>query len=106
MLQRLEDYFYEDPKRFESCGRAMLGMALTQVVAGAAVRFLATATSAIHSLAPGTLAPEVTAAALLPDLPTFWIPESIFGALLVAYIAFLGVKMVRYGQKLEKAYYR
>jgi hypothetical protein len=102
MLDRLQDYFLEEPRRVTDLGRLVLWVALVPFIAGVAVAAYSGVLASLRTLAPQAPSANVGAQQLFPGLPTFWVPESGAAFVVVIVLAVSGVGLVRYGRQLER----
>jgi uncharacterized membrane protein len=100
MLDAIFEFFYAKPRRLVFIGNALYSLATLQLLAGFVVQVLSVATSGVR--ATGAAVSTPSAATLAPNWPTFWVPESLAGWVVVAVIAIAGTLMAYEGRKLEK----
>lgn len=100
MLDAIFELFYAKPRRLVFVGNALYSLATLQLLAGFVVQVLSVATTGVR--ATGAAASTPSAATLVPNWPTFWVPESIAGWVVVAVIALAGALMAYEGRKFEK----
>lgn len=102
MFDIIFEFFYAKPRRLVVAGNALYSLATLQLLAGFAVHVLSLATSGVRATAAGASIAGPSAANLAPGLPTFWVPESTAGWIVVTLIAIAGILMAYEGRKLEK----
>lgn len=98
MLERLWDYFLDDPKRLIMAGRATHTSGWLLLMAGLLGVMLLAATNGVKSLGGQTVA--LGLADLYPALPTWWVPESFLGFLLAVILAGGGIYFEYIGRKM------
>lgn len=101
MLDHLLDYFLTQPRRLVESGRALMGLASFVAVIGVITRVATTAASVVHGMR-GASDPASRVADFLPGLPTWWVPETVFGYGLVLLLFGAGFVAVQTGQKYER----
>ena len=102
MLDSLYAFFYEQPARITAAGGALLWLARLQFIAGIAVLGLTKLRSSVRFLGPHPPAHHFTAEQLFPGIPTFWVPESFLGFLVVALVAVWGLMLFTHGRQVER----
>jgi hypothetical protein len=101
MIDRMIDFFLERPKRLISLGRVLVEVGGFVLVIGAIGR-VATGFPGITNMLAKVSAPEKTLADLYPSLPTWWIPESIVGAIPALALIALGFWLAMTGRRLSR----
>lgn len=101
MLDCLLGYFLTQPRRLIDWGRAVVVLAGFIAVVGVLARVATTAASVVRSLS-GASEPASKVADLLPGLPTWWVPETVFGYGFVLLLFAAGVLAWQKGQKYER----
>ena len=101
MLDRLLDHFLTQPRRLVESGRALMGLTGFVAVIGLVTRVATTAMSVVHGMS-GASEPASRVADLLPGLPTWWVPETVFGYGLVLLFFGAGFVAVQTGQKYKR----
>jgi len=101
MLERLEDYFLTEPQRLVQLGRALflIGGWLIIIALGGQV-----ATSVANGMASigGHAGTVKLLADIYPSIPTWWVPESIVGALPAMFITGIGLWINQTGQRIRR----
>lgn len=101
MQDRLIAYYLEDPRRLIGLGQS-LSFAGAFMLLVAAIANVLTKASGI-ALAFGQkkdIAP--TLATLMPDVPTWWVPESLAGCFLPVLMIVVGALIVVTGRRFER----
>lgn len=98
MFESIVGYFLVEPRRLVSLGRALISGACFLFVAGLAGRLVCSAPTVLHStVVPASLE------TLLPDAPTWWIPETALGVCFVVLLLVAGFVAVQTGRLYERA---
>lgn len=98
MLERIEDYFLEQPSRLISLGRFLFILGAGLIVAGLFGR-LATTVPSIFSSMGGVQGAAKALADVYPTLPTWWVPESLVGCVPALILIGLGLWLVATGRR-------
>ena len=103
MWDLIIDYFLAQPSRLVALGRTFVTAGFGILFAGLAGRLATGAEHALQQLrAHGA---EVRALAeLLPDLWTWWVPETVAGAIPALCLIGFGVWLAVLGRRLERLY--
>ncbi len=80
MINLLPKFFLNEPRRLGNFGQGLVWIGCMLLLFGALGHVATAAQSALHSFG-GSAAAMPTLAALYPDLPTWWVPESLIGCL-------------------------
>lgn len=100
MFIRIEEYFLSEPERLIRLGGILAylgGMLIVLALLGNV------ATSAIDALGSigGHANVQKALANIYPSLPTWWIPESIIGAIPAIMMIFAGLILVQLGKRIK-----
>lgn len=101
MLDRLVEFFLLHPKRLVAVGDALCSVASALVMLGACANVYTGAIAAINCLGHQARS-QSTLADLLPDLPTWWVPETLVGFVFVIAVTIVGSVIAREGRNLER----
>ena len=103
-MDEILGYFIEEPRRLISIGRAAFTAGMLVVVIGLIGLVARTGVSAIHILgkAPAVAAPSL--AQLYPELWTWWVPETLIGAVQALVLTVGGIWLALTGRKFERMY--
>ena len=99
MFEKITSYFISKPQRIKSLGELFLWLGMAILIAGMLGHMATNATGIIGSLAGQTDTPK-TLEEIYPALPTWWIPESVFGAIPGTLLIVIGVWVNRIGNRL------
>jgi len=105
MFDRIFDFFLSEPQRLIALGRALFRTGSLVVVIGLIGHVATTATEAIHRLGSPAVVPPQSLAELYPSLWTWWVPESIVGALPALCLMGLGLWLVAFGRRINRLYH-
>ena len=101
MLERIEDYFLEQPSRLITLGRILAEVGAGLLVCAAIGRLATMAPGIIGGLG-GAQGAVGTLAEVYPTLPTWWVPESIVGCLPALLFIGLGLWLAATGRRLRR----
>lgn len=101
MVEHLLDYFLTQPRRLVGLGRSLVNVGGFLVVAGAIAHAATASVSVVRGIAGG-VQPNVMLVNLMPGMPTWWIPEGVFGFGLAALVVLAGVAALRTGRVYER----
>jgi hypothetical protein len=101
MLERLEDYFLTEPERLIGLGRALVYLGGMLIMFGL-VGHVATSAANGIGIIGGHADTVKTLADIYPSLPTWWVPESIIGALPAIVTSALGIWLTLTGKRLRR----
>lgn len=101
MLERIENYFLEQPNRLIALGRILAEVGGGLLVFAAIGRVVVLAPGVISSMG-GVQEASKTLAEIYPTLPTWWVPESIVGSLFALAIFFLGWWLAATGHRFRR----
>lgn len=101
MLDQLTEFFLLRPKWLVAAGEALYSVASTLIMLGACANVYTVAVAAINRLGYQVQS-RPTLAYLLPDWPTWWIPETLVGFVFVIAVAITGALIAREGRALEQ----
>ena len=101
MLERLKDYFLAEPERFIGQGRAMVYLGVGLIMFGLVGNVATSAANGI-GISGGNAGAVKTLADIYPSLPTWWVPESIIGALPAIVITAIGVWLILTGKRVRR----
>jgi hypothetical protein len=104
MLDQVTAYFLTDPNRLVSLGRTLLRSGGVVVVAGLWGRVaIAGVDAALGPAGASRMDSDLTTlVALYPDLPTWWVPETVLGFLSAALIMLSGAVAMATGRQLRQ----
>lgn len=101
MYETILAFFLSRPRRLVLMGHSLLKLTGFIVVAGLIGRTVTTGLASMrhfqiteHGVLPLT--------ALLPNLPTWWVPETTLGFTAAAMLALMAMVMAKMGRKLER----
>jgi len=98
MLERIEDYFLTEPERLVGLGSALFYLGGWLILCGLVGR-VASAVNGIGALG-GHAGAVKTLADIYPSLPTWWVPESIIGAVPALFIIAIGFWLNQTGKRI------
>ena len=101
MYETILNFFLSRPRRLVLMGQALLKIAGFAFVAGLIGRAVTAGLASVRNFQatePGVL----PLTALFPNLPTWWVPETILGFTAAAMLALMAVAMAKMGRKLER----
>ena len=101
MLERIEDYFLEQPGRLIALGRILVEIGAGLLVF-AAIGRLASATPGIFSSMGGAQVVAKSLAEVYPTLPTWWVPESFLGGVPALLFIGMGLWLAATGRRLRR----
>ena len=103
-MDEILGYFLEKPQRLISIGHAAFTAGMMVVVIGLVGFVAKTGMSSIQSLgkASGVAVPSL--GQIYPDLWTWWVPETLTGAMPALVLAGFGIWLVMTGRKLVRVY--
>jgi hypothetical protein len=101
MLERLENFFLTHPERLIGLGSAFAFMGMWLILFGLVGNI---ATSAINGLGiiGGHAGATKTLADIYPSLPTWWVPETIVGALPAMVLMSIGIWSNLEGKRIRR----
>lgn len=101
MLERLENYFLTEPERLIGLGSAFAFMGIWLILFGFVGNV---ATSAINGIGiiGGHAGATKTLADIYPSLPTWWVPETIVGALTAVVLMSIGIWFNLEGKRIRR----
>lgn len=102
MYEILIEIFIDRPGRLSAIGRTLFQMCAMIVLVSLGLRIAGTGMSAIQRMS-GAVPRDTSLAVLYPSLPTWWIPESIFGYVACLLFALLGLMLVQMGRDIDRA---
>lgn len=95
------NFFLLRPRRLVLMGQALLGLAGFAVVVGLIGSVVAASLASMKQI-QATEHGVQPLAALLPNLPTWWIPETAMGFTTAVLLALLAIAMAEMGRKFER----
>ncbi|MCY1206183.1 hypothetical protein D9M68_209940 [compost metagenome] len=101
MLDRCIEYFMNEPRRLMNVGRAILNCSGFLVVAGLCGALATTATSVVVGMA-SKARPAVDLADVFPNLPVWWVPETVVGYGFALCCGLIGVWLIQAGRTLQR----
>ena len=103
-MDELLGYFVEEPRRLVSMGRAALTTGMMVIAIGLVGLVAATGVSAVKSLGKASTVTAPTLAQIYPNLWTWWVPETLIGAVPALVLAGVGIWLSMTGRKLLRIY--
>lgn len=101
LLERLEDYFVTEPERLMGLGAALVFLGAGLILVGLVGNVVTSAANGIGII--GKHADTLkTLADIYPSIPTWWIPESIVGALPALFILIVGFLANQTGKRIRR----
>lgn len=101
MWERLECYFLSEPERLIELGRFLFGFGTSIVLCGLWGKVATISPiGLIHT--PSTPVAAKTLAEILPNIPTWWIPESFEGFIPAVCFVIAGILCVLDGKRYKK----
>lgn len=103
MVEQVEDllsWFHEQPERIVNLGSSCLTIGFILFGFGMWGMIAITAMNAMNHLAKQPQ--DATLASTYPNYPTWWIPESILGILVMLVLFMYGVFLVYQGKKIKR----
>lgn len=94
-------FFLLRPRRLVLMGQSLLKLAGFVVVAGLIGRVVTTGLASMRHFQT-TEHGALPLTALLPNLPTWWVPETTLGFTAAAILALMAVAIAKMGHKLER----
>lgn len=101
MVDRLIDYFLNEPRRLVTLGAALVRVGGFLFIAGLVGQVASTAVSAVKGLG-GAPHADGPLADVLPDYLSFWMPESALGFGLALLLLAAGLVAARTGRVYER----
>ena len=101
MLDQFMDYFLMKPKRMISLGRFLFNIGCIVIVIALIAHIGTTATGIMGALG-GAIGQEKSLAEMYPALPTWWIPESIIGAIPALALIAVGIWLNLSGKQVQR----
>lgn len=101
MLERVGDYFLTEPDRLVSLGSALFYLGGWLILFGLAGNVATSAANGIGAIS-GHAGAVKTLADIYPSFPTWWIPESIVGAMPALFIAAVGLWINQTGKRIRR----
>lgn len=99
MLEKLQDYFLSEPKALIYFGRAFVWLGGWLIIFALVGMVATTAINAMGNIGRQAIAVK-TLADIYPSIPTWWIAESIIGALPAIVIVVSGLWMNQTGKRI------
>jgi hypothetical protein len=101
MLDRLQEFFYSEPGRITGLGRLLVQFGAFLLLSGAFGRL---ATGTINILPTLAKQPETTKtlADIYPELPLWWVPESLLGAVASGLVLVAGICIALHGKNIDR----
>lgn len=90
-------FLLSQPQRITLVGRIFYRCAAFQVLAGVVAQLMTTAMRQAHASYRGI-------GDVMPDLPTWWIPETVLGMIGVTLLAAMGLAIAYSGRQFERQY--
>lgn len=100
MFIRIEEYFLSEPKRLIWLGSTLAYLGGMLIVFALLGNVATSAIGALGSIGGHANAQKVLAD-IYPSLPTWWIPESIVGAIPAIMMIFAGLILVQSGKRIK-----
>lgn len=101
MWERLEDYFLTEPERLIGLGRGLVFLGGWLILFGLAGNVVTSAANGIGIIGRHPSAVK-TLADIYPSLPTWWVPESIVGALPAMMLTSIGIWFALEGKRIRR----
>jgi hypothetical protein len=101
MVDQLLTYFLAQPRRLVALGRALVSAGGFLLLLGVVAHAATASVGVVRGMAGQTPA-EVTLAAVLPSLPTWWVPEGPAGFALASACVVAGLIAARTGSVYER----
>lgn len=102
MLNRLAEYFLEEPRRLVSFGGVLVRVGGLLFIAGLIGKVAAAAKAAVSGLTGAELSGEVLLSGVLPGALSIWIPEGVLGFSASLALVVSGAVASRTGIKYER----
>ncbi|MDO8456820.1 MAG: hypothetical protein Q7T07_07905 [Burkholderiaceae bacterium] len=99
-IENLYEWFHEQPDRIVNIGSSFLSIGFVLLIAGLWGRVASTAAEALNHLDKQPA--EVTLSNLFPNMPTWWIPESVLGCLFVLLLLVYGGILLFHGKRYKR----
>lgn len=99
MLERIEDYFLTEPERLVGLGSALFYLGGGLILSGLAGNVATSAANGIGAIG-GHVGAVKTLADIYPSFPTWWVPESIIGAVPALFIIAIGFWLNQTGKRI------
>lgn len=101
MLVRIEEFLLNRPEWIIGLGRALAYFGWVLIMFALLGNVAKVATGTLLGLA-GRASATKTLADIYPSLPTWWIPESIVGALPAIFMVITGLIILQFGRQLKR----
>jgi len=101
MFIRIEEYFLSEPERLIRLGSTLAYLGGMLIVFALLGNVATSAIGALGGFGGHANAPKVLAD-IYPSLPTWWIPESIIGAMPAILTVFAGLILVQSGKRIKQ----
>lgn len=101
MYESIVEFFLTHPRRMVATGRALVTGATALVGAGLWGQAATTSVAAIYKIGGAESSPG-SLAELYPSIPTWWIPESLFGYFVAGVVGAAGFVLWKAGKKYER----
>ena len=101
MYETMLDYFVTKPERLVSSGRFAARSGMLLLFIGLCGRVATTGVAVLSSRAPNAT-PAMTLVKVYPPLPTWWVPETVFGFFLCLGMIACGVAVAQTGRRLQR----
>ncbi|MDW5443807.1 hypothetical protein [Polaromonas sp. SM01] len=100
MFDRIVEYFFTHPRRIGQLGRLIFNVCSFALIAGIMAQAVHVVISQAQRLSGS--ANETSLTALLPGIPTWWVPEASEAFALYIVLGLVGMALTLEGRKFEK----
>ena len=104
-MDELMGFFLERPQRLISMGRGLVGCCAIAICAGMVGLVVRTGAAFAHGFGAASAQSSLSLADLYPNLWSWWVPESLWGAVPYLITASFGVHLVLLGRKIVRIYH-
>jgi hypothetical protein len=101
MLERLQNYFYSEPRRITGPGKLLVLLGSFLLVMGAIGHLVTGAINILPALARQNQTAR-TLADSYPTLPAWWVPESMLGCALSMFVIGVGASVFLHGKSVDR----
>lgn len=101
MLERLEGYFLTEPERLIGLGAALVFLGTGLILLGLVGNVVTSAANGIGAISRHSDIVK-TLADIYPSIPTWWVPESIVGAVPALFIVIIGLLVNQTGKRIRR----
>lgn len=104
LLDSLRYHLLRKPLMAIAAGRFISYLAFYLCLAGLFSKVAVQAVSVVHAMVPQTPGAEASISDVLPRIPTWWIPESAMGFVLLIVMGLMGMWLALTGKRLKRLY--